>query len=311
MLTAAIAVAVLISGAGQAPTRAAPSLVLGRVVDATTNRPISGAIVTLFGSAAVPLPSGSGRRASSSPHLMTNGDGQFVARGLRKGTLFVTVTKGGYLNATNAQQRPNGSAQPIQVGQGQRITDVEVRMWKHAVLTGTVVDESGEPVVGARVQSFSREFIGGRSRYVPADADVVLVNTCGFVEQAKKDSIDTLLAAADQDSGRQGGRRGRLPGRAVRRGARRALPEADAVLGFDDYAEIGARLDASWPASARRAAHAPRDRRTLLPHHAGRRGGAAASVARRATATVPARHGAGLGAARVCAGGSTAARSRR
>src|SRR5512141_3486758 len=30
-----------------------------------------------------------------------------------------------------------------------------------------------------------------------ADADVAVVNTCGFVEQAKKDSIDTLLQAAD------------------------------------------------------------------------------------------------------------------
>ena len=29
------------------------------------------------------------------------------------------------------------------------------------------------------------------------DADVVVVNTCGFIESAKKDSIDTLLAAAD------------------------------------------------------------------------------------------------------------------
>src|ERR1700709_1118031 len=28
-------------------------------------------------------------------------------------------------------------------------------------------------------------------------ADVVMVNTCGFIEQAKKDSIDTLLAASD------------------------------------------------------------------------------------------------------------------
>src|SRR3954468_17528105 len=31
----------------------------------------------------------------------------------------------------------------------------------------------------------------------PADADTVLVNTCGFVEQAKKDSVDALLEAAD------------------------------------------------------------------------------------------------------------------
>ncbi|MER2092399.1 MAG: 30S ribosomal protein S12 methylthiotransferase RimO, partial [Saccharopolyspora rectivirgula] len=31
----------------------------------------------------------------------------------------------------------------------------------------------------------------------PEQADVVVVNTCGFVESAKKDSVDTLLAAAD------------------------------------------------------------------------------------------------------------------
>ena len=36
-----------------------------------------------------------------------------------------------------------------------------------------------------------------------AEADTVVVNTCGFVEAAKKDSVDTLLAAADyKDSGR-------------------------------------------------------------------------------------------------------------
>ena len=70
-----------------------------------------------------------------------------------------------------------------------------------------------------------------------------MVNTCGFVEAAKKDSIDTLLAAADL--------KGR-PAKAVvavgclaeRYGDQLAdaLPEADAVLGFDDYAEIAARL---------------------------------------------------------------------
>jgi len=30
----------------------------------------------------------------------------------------------------------------------------------------------------------------------PAEAETVVVNTCGFIEQAKKDSVDTLLAAA-------------------------------------------------------------------------------------------------------------------
>ena len=51
----------------------------------------------------------------------------------------------------------------------------------------------------------------------------MLVNTCGFVEAAKKDSVDALLEAADLKgrAAHPGGGGGRLPGRAVRRGAGR------------------------------------------------------------------------------------------
>ncbi|MBA9006968.1 30S ribosomal protein S12 methylthiotransferase RimO [Thermomonospora cellulosilytica] len=93
------------------------------------------------------------------------------------------------------------------------------------------------------------------------EAGVVVVNTCGFIDAAKKDSIDTLLAA--HDSGAKVVAAGCL---AERYGAELAesLPEADAVLGFDDYAEIGDRLE-DVLAGVRRPAHAPRDRRTLLP----------------------------------------------
>ncbi|MBV8934103.1 MAG: 30S ribosomal protein S12 methylthiotransferase RimO [Kutzneria sp.] len=92
-------------------------------------------------------------------------------------------------------------------------------------------------------------------------ADVVLVNTCGFVEQAKKDSVDTLLAAADT-----GAKVVAVGCLAERYGAELAesLPEADAVLGFDHYASVGERLD-DVLAGRTVAAHAPVDRRTLLP----------------------------------------------
>jgi ribosomal protein S12 methylthiotransferase len=100
----------------------------------------------------------------------------------------------------------------------------------------------------------------------PADADTVVVNTCGFVEQAKKDSVDTLLQAADlKDNGHA---------RAVvavgclaeRYGADLAasLPEADAVLGFDDYPDIAARLQGILAGETHQP-HVPRDRRRLLP----------------------------------------------
>jgi ribosomal protein S12 methylthiotransferase RimO len=98
------------------------------------------------------------------------------------------------------------------------------------------------------------------------DADVVLVNTCGFIQAAKQESIDELLAAAD--SGAKVAAVGCL---AERYGTELAeeLPEAQ-VLSFDDYTNIAGRLD-DVLAGRKRQAHVARDRRTLLPVSPARR----------------------------------------
>src|SRR6201995_1775026 len=100
----------------------------------------------------------------------------------------------------------------------------------------------------------------------PEDADTVVVNTCGFVEAAKKDSVDTLLAAADL---KQDGRARAVVAvgcLAERYGKDLAasLPEADAGLGFDDYPDIAARRR-SVLAGETLHPHTPTDRRRLLP----------------------------------------------
>ncbi|QJY47317.1 30S ribosomal protein S12 methylthiotransferase RimO [Pseudonocardia broussonetiae] len=118
-------------------------------------------------------------------------------------------------------------------------------------------------------------------------ADVILVNTCGFVEQAKKDSIDTLLAASDsaQESGAKVVAVGCL---AERYGKELAdqLPEADAVLGFDAYPDLAERLGDVLGGHAP-AAHVPVDRRTLLPISPVERPAASADVAVPGHAWVP------------------------
>ena len=97
-------------------------------------------------------------------------------------------------------------------------------------------------------------------------AEVALVNTCGFIESAKKDSIDALLEANSL--------KGHGTTRAVvavgcmaeRYGNElaKALPETDAILGFDDYKDISARLQ-SIVNGKKHISHIPRDRRALLP----------------------------------------------
>ena len=124
---------------------------------------------------------------------------------------------------------------------------------------------------------------GGWELVPDADgADVVIVNTCGFIEQAKRDSIDTLFAAAA--TGAKVVATGCLAQRYGRELAQ-SLPEAHAVLSFDDYPEISARLQ-DVLAGRRLEAHEPTDRRRLLP---------ITPVQRRAAAVVTPGHGDAVG----------------
>ena len=113
----------------------------------------------------------------------------------------------------------------------------------------------------------------------PTDAETVVVNTCGFVEAAKKDSVDTLLEASDlKGDGRT--RAVVAVGCLAERYGKdlaESLPEADAVLGFDDYPDIAGRLR-SILAGEQHHPHTPQDRRLLLPISPADRGASADSV---------------------------------
>src|SRR5260370_19485019 len=92
------------------------------------------------------------------------------------------------------------------------------------------------------------------------EADVVLVNTCGFIQAAKQESIDELLDAAG------GGAKVVAAGCLAERygsGLAEAMPEAQ-ILRFVDYADIASRLD-SVPAGERWAQRKPPDLHRPLP----------------------------------------------
>jgi ribosomal protein S12 methylthiotransferase len=77
----------------------------------------------------------------------------------------------------------------------------------------------------------------------PEEADVVMVNTCAFIEEARRESIDTILelAGAKRDDAKLivlGCMAQRYETELVN-----SLPEADAVIGLDRYPELVERLD--------------------------------------------------------------------
>ena len=96
----------------------------------------------------------------------------------------------------------------------------------------------------------------------PDTADVVMVNTCAFIEPAREESINTVLEVADT---KHSDAKLVVMGCMAQRYEQElvdALPEADAVIGLDRYAEIVGRLDSltGWqPLEIRPVRRSPMD----------------------------------------------------
>jgi ribosomal protein S12 methylthiotransferase len=93
----------------------------------------------------------------------------------------------------------------------------------------------------------------------PAEADVVVVNTCAFIEAARQESIDVTLALSDT---RKPGARMVVTGCMAERYGDElaaALPEADAVVGFsDEGALVDVVMRGRKPAGVRDLLELPR-----------------------------------------------------
>ena len=79
----------------------------------------------------------------------------------------------------------------------------------------------------------------------PSQADVIIVNTCGFIESAKTESINTILQMAEykkEDAARKLIVTGCL-GQRYADDLFKDLPEVDAIIGTECYEQIGSVID--------------------------------------------------------------------
>lgn len=150
----------------QSPSSASPTapagtgIIVGTVVDEGNGKPIAGAIVRLSQIAGeVPR--------SGSPQALTNSDGRFMFTKLPTGVFQFLAYRGGYLS--NAE---TGMSQPIFLSQDQTKSDVRVALAKPASISGIVLDEAGEPVVGATVTSLRRLRNRGRITWMNSGGTV-------------------------------------------------------------------------------------------------------------------------------------------
>ncbi len=151
------------------PPLVTTGLIVGRVVDAATGRPVAGASVQLGGgvpSAPAPVPAGGVRPGQTPPapppRFMTDGEGRFAFRHLTRGNYNISAGKAGYAEGAYGRFRANGPSRPIQLVDSERVGELTIRLFKFAVITGTVLDEAGEPVVGAQLRAYRRVLQSGR-----------------------------------------------------------------------------------------------------------------------------------------------------
>ena len=132
-----------------------PALVVGRVLDATTQRPVANATVVITA-----RDSGRGQGASSA--VLATDSGYFVFRDLAPGIYPIAASAPGYLPGGHGQRRLGGPMQPLSVVEGGR-ANVTIHLWPEATLSGTITDDAGDPIAGIAVSLLTREQLTQRS----------------------------------------------------------------------------------------------------------------------------------------------------
>lgn len=135
--------------------------VRGRVVTADTGQPLRRALVR-----------------ANAPDIremfttFTDADGVFEFKELPAGRYTVSASKGAYATLAFGQTRPFESGRSIELKDNQTVDRIDIRLPRGGVVTGTVVDELGEPLADAMVAAMRYQFIQGRRQLVPAGRSV-------------------------------------------------------------------------------------------------------------------------------------------
>ena len=128
----------------------------GTVVSATTGTPLAQTRVSL-------TDTNNSRNVAS---LLTGEDGRFAFRRLGPGKYSLQGSRRGYLTSGYQQHEQFWSA--IVTGEELETQNLVLRLMPAAVLSGKVLDETGEPVRGAEVKLYMEQRANGMTRVMPA-----------------------------------------------------------------------------------------------------------------------------------------------
>jgi hypothetical protein len=151
-----------------APPSVPAGLIMGRVVDAETGKPLPSVIVEIASDTVAPQ--GAATTMTVDRKQLTNAGGRFVFRQLPEAGYTIRATTTGNMPAPNGfiqnssgfpigtylaggfgQQAPGGPIRQLKLADGQRVGNADIKMWRGSVIAGIVTDETGDSLVDAVV----------------------------------------------------------------------------------------------------------------------------------------------------------------
>jgi len=141
------------------PMRSGTAVVSGQVTEGDSNTPVPKAIVTISLPGVEPV------------RVMADGEGPFGLRNLPAGRFDLTAERAGWAPGAYGRTRPGGPQLSLPVEPDDRVSNITIPMWRFAVITGTVIDEGGSPVVNASVRVFKQTLVSGRYEFRPVAQD--------------------------------------------------------------------------------------------------------------------------------------------
>jgi hypothetical protein len=98
----------------------------------------------------------------------TDADGRFEIKELLGGRYTLSVSKAGYVTMSYGQRRPDQPGTVLEILEGQLVEKIEFSLPRGGVITGTVLDEFGEPIAGAQVSALRFRYVNGGRRLTPS-----------------------------------------------------------------------------------------------------------------------------------------------
>jgi hypothetical protein len=98
----------------------------------------------------------------------TDADGRFEIKDLVAGRYNLSASKAGFVMMSYGQRRPEQQGTLLEILDGQLVEKIAFSLPRGGVITGTILDEFGEPVAGANVSTLRFRYFNGARRLTPS-----------------------------------------------------------------------------------------------------------------------------------------------